>query len=105
MQYSIPPDALRVRPAGLYAYPEAPAKGLPALRWTVGCNGLAHWGYVAGDCRVVIGSNLSPKGMFSIRWITRQEPQPWMFRRRLEDAIALAERVLELKGVIASRAR
>lgn len=100
------------------AAPHAPAQGadhhapgrrypvsmepLPDLCWTEGCQGTVRYGTVNGTAIVVVGSNGNPKGKYSIRWVApKQEQQPFMFRSRLEDAIALAERVLRLKGQIA----
>lgn len=54
-----------------------------------------------GSVVVVVGSNGNPRGKHSIRWVApKQEQQPFMFRTRIEDAIALAERVLRVKGRI-----
>lgn len=92
---------LRVRPAGLYAY-DRPRGPLPGLVWTTGCQETANYGSVNGTVVVVVGSNGNPRGRHSVRWVApKQGPQPFMFRARLEDAIALAERVLRLKGRIA----
>lgn len=89
----------RAAPGGIYGHLTA---GSRELRWTASCDGSVQYGYVGAECVVVVGSNLCPKGKFSIRWIApKQERQPWMFRTRLEDAMALAERVLRLKGRIA----
>lgn len=95
------PDALRVRPRGLYAHLRSDG-ALPTLRWSTGCQGQARYGSANGDVIVVVGSNGNPRGKHSIRWVApKQGPQPFMFRRRLEDAVALAERVLRIKGRIA----
>jgi hypothetical protein len=89
---------LRISPTGLYGHLQ-PAG---TLRWASSADGLARYGYISGECAVVIGSNLCPRGKHSIRWVApKQGPQPFMFRTRLEDAIALAERVLRVKGRIA----
>lgn len=94
-------NMLRVRPAGLYDYPR-PSAPPPSLHWTTGCQGTVNYGSVNGDVVVVVGSNGNPRGKYSIRWCaSKQEAQPFMFRRTLPDAIALAERVLRIKRVIA----
>lgn len=75
---------------------------LPQLCWTHGCQGTVRYGTVNGVAIVVVGSNGNPRGKYSIRCVApKQELQPYMFRARLEDAIALAERVLRLKRLIA----
>ncbi len=74
---------------------------LPELCWITGCAGQVHYGTINGDTVVVVGSNGNPRGKYSIRWdAPKQEHQPFMFRRRLPDAMALAERVLKLKGKV-----
>lgn len=94
-------EGLRVRPAGLYAYPRPPSSELPTLTWSTGCMGTVNYGSVNGSVVVVVGSNGNPRGKYSIRWCAaKQESQPFMFRTRLEDAMALAERVLRIKGRI-----
>lgn len=92
----------RAAPGGLYAHLKHEAGALPLLTWSEGCQGTVRYGSVNGSVVVVVGSNGNPRGKYSIRWdAPKQEQQPFMFRTRLEDAIALAERVLRLKGRIA----
>lgn len=73
-------------------------EALPELVWMPYCNGLVLSGTIDGTSVVIVSATRGPNGKHSVRWVApKQEPQPFMFRPTLPEAIALAERVLRIK--------